>query len=184
VLEIEDRSRSNDVHVHHLAVFGPLVLATDLLLFLRGEVVGDVESLSDLLWRLALDHVCDGLAPNIKERLNVEVVGGKDDLKEHLLIDLHELLVPLLDVGSFLAGVGIIICGGSGVVAVMLTPFEDLLENLLIDVGNGDFLLDDTISKILQHVLDQHGAFSNDAIGGNRDSIVGGEGDLSFRHLE
>lgn len=29
----------------------------------------------------------------------------QDDLEEHLLIDLHELLVPLIDVGGFLARV-------------------------------------------------------------------------------
>jgi hypothetical protein len=64
-------------------------------------------------------------------------IGGthEDDLEEHLLINLHELLVPLLDVGSLLAGIGVIILGGGGVIAVMLAPLDDLLENLLIDLG-------------------------------------------------
>ena len=34
-------------------------------LFLRGEVVHDVEELPNLLRGLALDHIGDGLAPNI-----------------------------------------------------------------------------------------------------------------------
>ena len=59
-----------------LSVLSPLVLTTNLLLLLGGEVVRDVESLTDLLRRLALDHVGDGLAANVEERLDVEVVGG------------------------------------------------------------------------------------------------------------
>ncbi len=57
-----------------LAVLGPLVLPADLLLLLGSEVVCDVECLADLVRRLALDHVGDGLAANIKEGLDVEVV--------------------------------------------------------------------------------------------------------------
>ena len=34
-------------------------------LFLRGEVVNDVEELPDLFRGLALDHVSDGLTPDI-----------------------------------------------------------------------------------------------------------------------
>ena len=60
----------------NLAILSPLVLATDLLLLLRCEVVGDVEGLSDLLGGLALDHVGNGLAANIKKGLDVEVVGS------------------------------------------------------------------------------------------------------------
>jgi hypothetical protein len=57
-----------------LTILGPLILAADLLLFLGGEVIGDVESLSDLLGGLALDHVGNGLAADVKERLDVKVV--------------------------------------------------------------------------------------------------------------
>jgi hypothetical protein len=59
-----------------LAVLGPLVLATDLLLLLGREVVLDVECLADLVGGLALDHVGNGLAANVKQGLDVEVVGG------------------------------------------------------------------------------------------------------------
>jgi hypothetical protein len=34
----------------------------------------DVEGLADLLWGLALDHVGHGLAANVKEGLDIEVV--------------------------------------------------------------------------------------------------------------
>ena len=59
-----------------LTVLGPLVLTADLLLLLGGEVVGDVEGLADFLRRLSLDHVGDSLATNVKEGLDVKVVGG------------------------------------------------------------------------------------------------------------
>jgi hypothetical protein len=60
----------------HLAILGPLILTSDLLLFLGGEIVRDVERLSDLLGGLALDHVGDSLASDVKKRLDVEIVGG------------------------------------------------------------------------------------------------------------
>ena len=56
-----------------LAVLSPLVLATDLLLLLGGEVIGDVEGLTNLFGRLALDHVGNGLASNIKKGLDVKM---------------------------------------------------------------------------------------------------------------
>lgn len=59
----------------------------------------------------------------------------EDDLEEHLLVHLHELLVPLLDVGGFLAGVRVVILGGLGVVLVVLAPFNDLLEDGLINLA-------------------------------------------------
>lgn len=60
----------------HDLLFGPLVLAADLILLLRREIILDVESLADLVGRLALDHVGHSLAANIEKCLNVEVVGG------------------------------------------------------------------------------------------------------------
>lgn len=57
-------------------LLGPLVLTADLILLLRGEVVLDVEGLTDFLGRLALDHVGDSLAADVEEGLNVQVVGS------------------------------------------------------------------------------------------------------------
>lgn len=110
-------------------LLGPLVLPADLLLLLGGEVVLDVERLADLLGRFALDHVCDSLAADIEKSLDVHVVGSEDDLEEHLLVDLHELLVPLFNVGGLLAVVGILILGGGGVLLVVVAPLENLSED-------------------------------------------------------
>ena len=118
-----------------LAVLGPLVLAADLVLLLRSEVVLDVESLTDLLRGLSLDHVGNSLAADVEEGLDIHVVGGEDDLEEHLLVDLHELLVPLFDVGGLLARVGVVILGGRRVVLVLGAPLKDLLEDVLGNLG-------------------------------------------------
>jgi hypothetical protein len=50
------------------------------------------------------------------------------------LIDLHEFLVPLLNIGCLLSGVGIVIGSSRGIILVVLAPFNDLLEDGLIDL--------------------------------------------------
>jgi hypothetical protein len=42
--------------VGRLGFFGPFVFSTNSFLFFWGEIVGDVEGLSDLFWCLAFDH--------------------------------------------------------------------------------------------------------------------------------
>jgi hypothetical protein len=57
----------------------------------------------------------------------------QDDLKEHLLVNLHELLIPLLNVGGLTAAV-IVIGSALGVVLVVLAPLDDLLQDGLVDL--------------------------------------------------
>lgn len=133
-LQDGENQRSELRQQAHLAVLGPLVLATDLLLLLWSEVVRNVEGLTDLLWRLALDHVGDGLAADVEERLDIKVVGGEDDFEEHLLVDLHKLLVPLLNVSGLLAGVRIVVSAGWRVTLVVLAPLKDLGQDGLVDL--------------------------------------------------
>lgn len=57
-------------------LLSPFVLAADLVLLLGSEVVLDVERLANLLRGLALDHIGDGLAPDVKQRLDIEIVGS------------------------------------------------------------------------------------------------------------
>lgn len=57
-------------------LFSPLVLTTDLILLLGGKVILNVECLADLLRRLALNHVRDSLAADVKEGLDVEIVSS------------------------------------------------------------------------------------------------------------
>jgi hypothetical protein len=58
----------------------------------------------------------------------------ENDLKKHLLINLHELLIPLLDISSLLPGVGVIIGGNMRIGLVVLAPFEDLSKDALVDL--------------------------------------------------
>ena len=81
----------------YLSVFTPLVLLADLSLFFGGEVVDDVESLANLLGGLALDHGRDSSARQVKQRLDVHEVGGQNELKENLLLNVDEVCIPLLD---------------------------------------------------------------------------------------
>lgn len=59
---------------------------------------------------------------------------NENDLEEHLLVDLHELLVPLVNVGGLAAGVDVIVAGAWGVALVVLTPLDDFLENGFVDL--------------------------------------------------
>ena len=77
--------------------FGPSVLLHDLGFFLGGEVVLDVEELADLLHALALDKRGDLGTRKLKQGLDVQVVGSHDDLEKHLLVDIDEVCVPLID---------------------------------------------------------------------------------------
>lgn len=110
----------------------------------------------------------------------------KNDLEEHLLINLHELLVPLLDVGGLLAGVGLVILCLDGIVAVVLAPLDDLSHDGLVDlvqllakraswrwrgegrtyIGDGDRVVGADISttEVVEKVLDEHGALNNGTV--------------------
>jgi hypothetical protein len=106
----------------------------------------------------------------------------EDDFEKHLLVDLHELLVPLVDVGSLATGVVVLITSAWGVVLVVFAPLDDLLQDRLVDlashksvrdrwkclftgrdnqthIGNGDGF--SGFTQILKHVLDQDGALGD-----------------------
>ncbi len=85
-----------------LSLLAPLVLLAHLLFLLGSEVILDVEGLANLLRSLALDHVGNGLASDVKQGLDVEVVGSQNELEQSGLVNLHELLVPGDDVVSAL----------------------------------------------------------------------------------
>lgn len=57
-------------------LLGPLVLTTNLIFLLGREVVLDIEGFTDLFGGLALNHVSDGLAADVEESFDVEVVGS------------------------------------------------------------------------------------------------------------
>lgn len=72
------------------------------------------------------------------------------------MVNLHELLIPLLDVCGLLAAVVLVIGGLGGVVAVVLAPLNDLAQNGLVDVRDGDGTAgENAVTKILNHVADE-----------------------------
>lgn len=58
----------------------------------------------------------------------------KDDLEKHFLVNLHELLVPLVDIGGLLANIIVIVVGSRRISFVVDTPFDDFLEDSLVDL--------------------------------------------------
>ena len=65
------------------SLLSPLVFTTNLVLLLGGEVVLNVECLSDFLRRFALDHIGYGLAADVEQSLDIKVIGG---LSRHKLV--------------------------------------------------------------------------------------------------
>lgn len=59
----------------------------------------------------------------------------ENDLEQHLLIDLHELLVPLVDISGLPARV-FIITGAGRIALVMVAPVNDLVQNSSVDLSS------------------------------------------------
>jgi hypothetical protein len=107
------------------------------------EIIGDVECLPDFLRRLALDHVCNSLASRIEKGLDIQIIRSlrvvsagkrergfqeglyKNNFKQHFLVDLHKLLVPVIDVcGLFIALVVFLVF--RRVIFMVIGPFKYL----------------------------------------------------------
>lgn len=55
-------------------LLSPLIFAANLVFLLGSEIILDIKGLANLLGRLALDHVGNGLAADIQQGLDVQVV--------------------------------------------------------------------------------------------------------------
>jgi hypothetical protein len=64
-------------------------------------------------------------------------VAYQNNLEEHLLVNLHEFLVPLINIGGF-ATVIVIVTGRGGVVLVVVAPLDNFLEDGLVDLENSE----------------------------------------------
>ena len=135
-------------------LLGPAVLLHDLSLLLRGEIVLDVEELADLLDGLALDQGGDLGAGELEERLDIEVVGGHDDLEEHLLVDIDILGVPGFDNLGEVGAAEWLLYLRRGVLAHALHEDYHLLHDGLVDLGDGDIVIGATV---LDQTVDQLG---------------------------
>ena len=88
----------------------------------------------------------------------------QNDLEQHFLVDLHELLIPLVDVGRLLSVVVLLFGRLDGIVAVLLAPLNNLAEHRLVDVGNGNRLINVVITDILYQVLNEHRALRDNTV--------------------
>lgn len=104
----------------------------------------------------------------------------KDNLEEHFLIDLHELLIPLVDIGGLLTVLGVLVVGLGGIVSMVLAPFEDLPKHGLGDVGNGNgSRRNHILAEIRDQILDQARSACDSAICIVQMLAGGGHGCLS-----
>lgn len=58
----------------------------------------------------------------------------ENDLKEHFLVNLHEFLIPLIDIGGLFSGIRIILSGWCRVPFVMSAPLDHLIQDSLVDL--------------------------------------------------
>ena len=133
------------------ALLGPLVLLHDLGLLFGGEVVLNVKELTYLLDGLVLDQAGDLGAGELKERLNVKVVGGHDQFEKNFLLQVDVIGVPgVNNAGHIYAFEGLLDLGGL-VVLQVLAEVDNLLEDGSLDVGQGNLLIravvDETLNK-------------------------------------
>mmetsp|Transcript_102045 Transcript_102045/g.329173 ORF Transcript_102045/g.329173 Transcript_102045/m.329173 type:complete len:200 (-) Transcript_102045:39-638(-) len=136
-------------------ILTPAILLAHLSLLLGREVVDDVELLADLLGVLPLDHRRDLRAREIQQALDIQVIGCQDQLKEHLLLDVDVLGVPLGD--STLDEVGALerLLNFLGrVVLVVLAVVDDLAQDSGLHVGQRDLLVG---AAVVNHVFDERG---------------------------
>lgn len=114
---------------NNLTFFTPLVFFANLFFLLGGEVILDVESFTNLFWGLALDHVSHSLAGQVQQRLNVQKVGGQNQLEQSSLVYRAKVFVPRTNViCSFF--VLLIVALWRGVFSVVLAVLDDFTEDL------------------------------------------------------
>lgn len=88
----------------------------------------------------------------------------QNDLEQHLQVDLHKQLVPIVDIRRF-AAFTVLTASQRGSVAVVLAPLENFSENSLADIRNWNRRMGNhVIAKIANQVLDHTRAASDGAI--------------------
>ena len=133
----------------HLGFFAPLIFLADLGFFLGREVVGDVERGTNFLGRLALDHGCDRGAGQVQERLNVHVICGENELKQQDLFKVNKVRVPLLDDFGHVLAFERLFNLRHGILQVVGAELDDLLQDLALDIGQGDLNIGSLVLGVL-----------------------------------
>ena len=114
-------------------------------LLFGGEIVLDVEELTDFLNALALDEGCDLGAGQLKKRFDIKVVSCHDDFEEHLLVDIDKIGVPLIDNLGHVSGAERFLDLGRCVLSHVLTENDNLLHDGLVDLGDRNLVIGATV---------------------------------------
>ena len=115
--------------------FGPLVLLHNLLLLLRREIVLDVEELADLGHALVLDQAGHLGAGQLQQRLDVQVVGGHNQLEKHLLVQVDEFGVPRVNDCAHIGADKRFVDLGRLMVAHVDAELNHFFKDRFLDVG-------------------------------------------------
>ena len=103
----------------------PLVFPSNFLFFLRCEIILDVEVCPDFFRRLALDESRHFLAAEIQKLSHVQIVCCHDQLVQHGLINVNEVLLPCIEIIIQLALMEIL-CDVLNILLVMYKPFAEV----------------------------------------------------------
>lgn len=71
------------------------------------QTILNVEGLADFFRGLSFDHVSYGLASEVQERLNIQIVGGENEFEEGGLVYVAKIFVPRDDIVSLLFVFGV-----------------------------------------------------------------------------
>jgi hypothetical protein len=89
VLQKDETERGiSRVFTLRLSFLAPFIFLSDLFFFFWGEIVLNVEGLADFFGSLSFNHVGNGLAGEVQERLDVQVVSSQDELEQGGLVNL------------------------------------------------------------------------------------------------
>ena len=85
------------INEEFLSLLAPLILFSNLCFLCGGEIIDNVEMLSDFFRSLPFDHAGDCGTGEVKKWFDIHVVGGQDELKKDFLINSSECCIPLLN---------------------------------------------------------------------------------------
>jgi hypothetical protein len=80
-----------------LLLHAPLIFFSNLCFLCGGEIINNSEMLSDFFRSFPFDHAGDCGTGEVKKWFDVHVVGCRDELKKHFLININESCIPLLN---------------------------------------------------------------------------------------
>ena len=130
----------------------PLVLFHNFGIFLGSKIILDVEELSDFRNAAVPDEGGNLSARELEQGLDIQVVGCNNELEEDFLIEVHKFRVPGRGHITQVVGTERLLNLGRRVVLDVSAEVDDLLKNVLLDVGKRNFLC----IEVIDYTFDYH----------------------------